>query len=279
MFLSIAPPVNDCGVRVVMHRHLIERDPFQLLVATNAEACRLEMPHVQLRLPYVLHRLRKSRFGPRMRRWLADFESLIWPFLPNRTLDDAVRGFRPDLILALADNHLSELATIAARRHGLPLAGLFLDWVPMMIGYFGHRWTRDRLSHRFRRFYRKCDLAFCTSDGMQDALGSHPNSHVVYPMPGQHSVPQRCSPPRNEKFRLVYVGSVEGFYGRMLCSLIELFSGGTDIEILVVGPNADWPQSVLDQARRNGMYLGFKPPQEAAAVLAGADRAAGGDEF
>jgi glycosyltransferase involved in cell wall biosynthesis len=151
------------------------------------------------------------------------------------------------------------------------LAGLFLDWVPIMKGHFGHRWTRPALSRWFRRFYRECDLAFCTSDGMQEGLEPHPNSHVIYPMPGRHRVPEKPWPPSNGKFRLVYVGSVENFYGRMLCSLIEKIEATNDLEIMIVGPNADWPIQFLRRAEAKGIYLGFKPPEKAAEVLAGAD--------
>jgi glycosyltransferase involved in cell wall biosynthesis len=57
----------------------------------------------------------------------------------------------------------------------------------------------------------------------------------------------------------------------MLCSLIEKIEATTDLELIVIGPNADWPQYVLERARAKGTYLGFKPPDEAAEVLASAD--------
>jgi glycosyltransferase involved in cell wall biosynthesis len=106
---------------------------------------------------------------------------------------------------------------------------------------------------------------------MQEVLGPHPNSHVIYPMPGRHRVPERLWPPSTGKFRLVYVGSVQNFYGRMLCSLIEKMGVTEDLEIVVVGPNADWPQPILQRAKANGIYLGFKSPGEADGVIAGAD--------
>src|SRR5437773_11125596 len=102
-------------------------------------------------------------------------------------------------------------------------------------------------------------------------LGPHPNSHVLYPMPGRHSVPEKFWPRSNGKFRLVYVGSVENFYGRMLCSLIKEIEATNDLEIIVIGPNADWPAELLERAKTKGIYLGFKSPEEAAEVLASAD--------
>jgi len=271
LLVSIAPPHNDCGGRIVMHRHLVERNPFELHVASDADFAEDLLVHTPLRLPYLIHRLRKSRFGPQFATWVADYQNFVWPLITNQALEAAVRNFKPDALLVLADNSLSKLAYRLARKHGVPLAGLFLDWVPVMKGHFGHAWAQPALSRWFRRFYHECDLAFCTSDGMQEMLGPHPNSHVIYPMPGRHHVPQKPWPPSNGKFRLVYVGSVENFYGRMLCSLIEKIEPTNDLEIIVVGPNADWPVELLGRAKARGIYLGFKPSGEAAGVLASAD--------
>ncbi|HEV2717921.1 MAG TPA: hypothetical protein VGU64_21840 [Terriglobales bacterium] len=271
LLVSIAPPHNDCGGRIVMHRHLVERAPFELHVASDADFADNLLVHMPLRLPYLIHRLRKSRFGPRFANWITDYQNFVWPLTTNRILEKAIHDVKPDLLLVLADNSLSKLAYRSARKHGLPLAGLFLDWVPIMKGHFGHRWTRPALTRWFRRFYGECDLAFCTSDGMQEMLGPHPNSHVIYPMPGRHRVSEKPRPAANGKFRLVYVGSVENFYGRMICSLIETIEATNDLEIMVVGPNADWPIEFLRRAKAKGIYLGFKPPEKAAEVLAGAD--------
>jgi len=64
---------------------------------------------------------------------------------------------------------------------------------------------------------------------------------------------------------------VRDFYGRMLCSLIEKIEATNDLEIIVIGPGADWPKQTLQRARASGSYLGFKPPPEAAEALASAD--------
>jgi glycosyltransferase involved in cell wall biosynthesis len=273
LLVSIVPPKNDFGVRIVMHRHLVEQSPFELHVASNADFAEGLMIHTQLRLPYFVHRLKKSRFGPRLAAWIGDYENFIWPLTAKGALEQAVQRFKPDVILTLAECGLSHIARKAAQRNRIPLAGLFLDWFPVMKGHYGHKSTQRILSQRYRELYAACDLAFCTSDGMQEMLGPHPNSHVIYPMPGKHRVPARNSrPPSNGKFRLVYVGgAVDNFYGRMLCSLMEKIEATTDLEIIVVGPNADWPKQLLERARATGAYLGFKPPEEAAEVLASAD--------
>jgi glycosyltransferase involved in cell wall biosynthesis len=271
LLVSIVPPRNDYGVRIVMHRHLVEGNPFKLHVASNADFEDGLLVHTPLRLPYLIHRLRKSRFGPRLAAWITDYENFIWPLTANAALEEAVRQFKPDVVLTLAECGLCQIARKTAQRHGLPLAGLFLDWFPVIRGHYGHKSTRGILSRHYRELYAACDLAFCTSDGMREMLGPHPNSHVIYPMPGKHRVPAENSWPRsNGKFRLVYAGAVENFYGRMLCSLIEKIEATNDLEILVVGPN-DWPAESLQRAKAKGIYLGFKPAEEAAKVLAGAD--------
>ncbi len=272
LLTSVVPPRNDCGVRIVMHRQLVERSPFELHVASKADFADDALVHTQLRLPYFIHRVRKSRFGPRLAAWITDYENFVWPVTTNTALEAAVENFKPHVMLTLAECGLSHVARKTARRHRLPLVGLFLDWFPVMRGHYGHKWTQQILSRRYRELYAACDLAFCTSDGMQELLGPHPNSHVIYPMPGRSGVAvEKAGLPRSGKFRVAYVGSVENFYGRMLCSLIEKIEATSDLEIIVIGPNADWPTQFLDRTRAAGIYLGFKAPEKAAEVVANAD--------
>src|SRR5689334_583113 len=271
LLVSIVPPKNDCGVRIVMHRMLVERHPFELHVASKAEYARSALVHTPLRLPYFVDRVRKSRFGPGLAAWITSYENFVWPLTHDTVLQSAVENFKPHAILTLAEGGLSRIAQKTAAKNRLPLVGLFLDWFPLMKGHYGHAAVTPILSRRFRELYAACDLAFCTSDGMQEALGAHPNSHVIYPMPGTHRVCDASSPHSTGKFRLVYVGSVENFYGRMLCALIEKAEAARDLELVVIGPNADWPRDILQRAKAKGIYLGFKPPEESDVVIASAD--------
>src|SRR5215216_2358191 len=56
LLVSIVPPKNDCGVRIVMHRMLVERSPFELHVASSADFADDLLVHTPLRLPYLIHR-------------------------------------------------------------------------------------------------------------------------------------------------------------------------------------------------------------------------------
>src|SRR5438094_10615486 len=97
LLVSIVPPRNDCGVRIVMHRHRVEGNPLKLHVASNADFEDGLLVHTPLRLPYLIHRLRKSRFGPRLAACITDDENLIWPLRANRALEEAVKHFTPDV--------------------------------------------------------------------------------------------------------------------------------------------------------------------------------------
>jgi glycosyltransferase involved in cell wall biosynthesis len=271
MLVSIVPPRNDCGVRIVMYRHLVDRCLFKLHVASNADFADDLMIHTKIKLPFPIQKIKKSRFGPCFKKWIIDFENFLWPHMKFRQIERAIAMYKPDILITLAENSICYVAKKLADKYQLPLAVLFLDWVPIMDGHFGHKSTISTLDRRFRQLYKECDLAFCTSDGMKEELGPHSNSHVIYPMPGKHSVPNSFSRSKKEKFRLVYVGNAQGFYGRMLQELLHELRTHTEIEMIIVGPTQDWPDEDLLRAKKNGTCLGFMPPNEAAEVLAGAD--------
>jgi len=90
LLVSIVPPKNDCGVRIVMYRQLVERSPFELHVASNAHFVDDALVHTPLRLPYFVDRVRKSRFGPRLAAWVIDYENFVWPLMTNTALETAV---------------------------------------------------------------------------------------------------------------------------------------------------------------------------------------------
>lgn len=271
LLASIVPPHNDGGARILMYRHLVGHAPFDLHVASNADFADNLLIHTKLKLPWLVEKVRKSRFGPRFKRRILDFQNFVWPYLGCLALERAIEEFRPDVVLSLAEPSVSYMALKAAKKHGIPFAAFFMDWFPIMEGHFGLRCTRGALDQRFRRIYKECDLAFCVSDGMKQELGPHPNSHVLYPISGMKPIPNTESKPPGVKFRVVYVGAALGFYGRMLQSLIEPFLQSQDLQLTIVGPNSDWPAEILSNATNFGICLGMKLPEEAAKFLAEAD--------
>jgi len=254
-----------------MYRHLVERSPFELHVTSNADFADNLLIHTPLKLPWPMEKLRKSRFGPRFKRRILDFQNFVWPLLRCQSLESAIKDFKPDVILTLAEPSVSYMALKAAKKHGIPFAAFFMDWFPIMEGHFGLSITRNTLSRQFRRIYNECELAFCISDGMKKELGPHPNSHVVYPISGMNPVSNPAPQPKSGKFRVVYVGAALGFYGRMLQTLIKPFQQSQDLQLTIVGPNSDWPEQIQTAAEQAEICLGRKPPEEASKFLAEAD--------
>jgi glycosyltransferase involved in cell wall biosynthesis len=271
LLASIVPPHNDGGARILMYRHLVERAPFDLHVASNADFADNLLIHTKLKLPWLVEKVRKSRFGPRFKSQILDFQNFLWPRFGCSALERAIKEFRPDVVLTLAEPSVSHMALKAAKKRKIPFAAFFMDWFPIMEGHFGMACSRGALSRRFRRIYKECDLAFCVSDGMKQELGPHRNSHVLYPISGMKPVPAPATKLKNSKFQIVYVGSALGFYGRMLQSIVEPFRQSQDLQLTIVGPNSDWPAEILSNAEKSGICLGIKPPEEAAKFLAEAD--------
>jgi hypothetical protein len=271
LLASIVPPRNDSGARVLMHRYLVERKPFELHVASNADFEENLLIHTPIRFSWLVEKIRKSRFGPKWRARFVDFQNFLWPFLNCRALQDAIDQFRPDVILTLAEPSLSWIALRCAKRRGIPFAAFFMDWFPIMDGHFGLPATKRLLDRRFRQLYQQSDLAFCICGGMQRELGPHRNSHVLYPIAGNYNLPKKSENKKTGKFRLVYVGTPLGFYGRMLQGLVDPILQSGDLELRIVGPFSDWDEGIRERACGAGMCLGYKPPEEAAAELRDAD--------
>jgi hypothetical protein len=57
LLVSIVPPRNDRGVRIVMYRHFIDRNPFELDAASNAGFADGLLMHTRFRLPHSIHRI------------------------------------------------------------------------------------------------------------------------------------------------------------------------------------------------------------------------------
>lgn len=254
-----------------MYRHLVERCPFELHVASNADFADNLLIHTRLKLPWPVEKIRKSRLGPALRRRILDFQNFVWPLLGCSALENAMDEFRPDVVLTLAEPSVSYMALKAAQNRRIPFAAFFMDWFPIMEGHFGLSFTKSALSRRFRKIYQKCDLALCISDGMKKELGPHLNSHVVFPISGMKLVSSPGPKLQSQQFRVVYVGAALGFYGRMLQSLVEPFRQSEDLELTIVGPNSDWSSDILSRAVNSGICLGQKPPEEAAKFLSEAD--------
>ncbi len=272
-YCAWTPPSTASGACLAMRRHFIERKDFDTFVFTNERFADDTVPFHIVNRPRWLERVMRTR----LRRLVRQMEMLLmgWWLLP-RALKLA-REFKPDVVFTIPDNDFSWCAWLLARRLKIPLVTNFQDWWPQNQFWadterpFGA--TRRWLERRFRRMYRDSALAFCTSDGMKEFLGSHPNAVTLLPCPGQPpaNVPPAKVPDGRRPTRILYAGTVSGDYGRMVLALAKRLADQPQFEFLVYGPPPDWSPEDVQWARDRKIFHGFIPHDQLRAVLASAD--------
>jgi glycosyltransferase involved in cell wall biosynthesis len=258
-YLSYHPPVPTWGTAMSFYRHFVERDDFEIFVATDsAEVQQYDVPYKFLRfdVPKWLNRMQHTRFY----RWFWQYnQSIAGYFVPHQVWQ-AAQIFKPDLVFTIAGswNWTARLAQRVARRLGVPLVASFNDWFDF--GVLMHPYFRGSLERTFREFYRDCDLAFCTSEGMLAALGPHPNAHVLYPIGTSMRDSQREFVPFISNHRpatVLFAGSLSVWYGPMLERLVRA-SAGSPLRFEIFGSHAHatWSRSFASAARAAGVYRG-----------------------
>src|SRR5262245_22832511 len=180
-YLSYNPPVPSWGTAMSFYRHFVERSDFEIFVATDStEVQEYDVPYPFLRfdVPKWLKRMQRTRFY----RWFWQYNQSIAGYFVPHEVWKAAQSFSPDLVFTIAGswNWTARVAQRVARRLRVPLVTSFNDWFDF--GVLMHPGFRGSIESAFRKFYRDCDLAFCTSEGMLEALGPHPNAHVLYPI-------------------------------------------------------------------------------------------------
>jgi len=277
-YIARTAPSPISGATLAMKRHFIDHHDIELFVATSENFSHPLIASLQLDPPDLWQRIKRTRYF----RAFHNVEILAQTRWLPASLLTAAQTFKPEAIFTVADLTLSEWARLLAQRLDIPLIVNFQDWWPRGQFYYPHEvpypWAVPVLERRFRRLYQQADLAFCTSEGMRDFLGNHPNSHVLYPIgDGQqsmrpidsHSSPEQTLPV--QKRQLVYTGTAFGSYGQMLLKLAELLKLYSRWELVIYGKQPDWPEELLAEARRSGLYRGFLPFSQIRTVLAKAD--------
>jgi hypothetical protein len=256
-YLSYTPPVPSWGGAMSFYRHFVERSDFEIFVATDsAEVQHYEVPYrfLLFDVPKWLKRMLHTR----LYRWSWHYNQLIAGYFVPRRVWRAVRVFKPDLVFTIAGswNWTARLAQRVARRMRVPLVASFNDWfdfgVPM------HPSFRGSIEKAFRRFYRDCDLAFCTSEGMLEALGPHPNAHVLYPTGGSMlDNKDEFLPfiPGGRPATVCFAGSLSAWYGPMLEQLVQA-SSDSHLRFEIFGSHASWSRNFDSAARKTGVYRG-----------------------
>jgi len=273
-YLAWISPSNNGGACLAMRRHFIEHDDFDLFVTTSGAFDHPSIPNLRAKRHPALVRLSNTRFSRWVRQFEMTFESA---HIPVEVLATA-QQFKPDAVFTVADNTLSWTAYHLSQKLGVPLITNFQDWWPR--GQFTLELEKpfppvaSLLERRFYRLYQASSVAFCTSAGMREKLGTHPCSPVLYPCSAPRDpsfVPDFKPPSGNRPFKLIYAGTIIKDYGRSVLRLAKALADLTWVKFEVYGPHPDWSEAELAWMKSEGIYRGLLPHAELKTRLRDAD--------
>jgi len=161
-------------------------------------------------------------------------------------------------MLTVAHGELCWIAQQMSVQFKIPLVTFFHDWWPDLA--YVHDWARARITHRFQRLYQQSQLALCVSEGMRQALGTHSNAQVLFPIPDKSMILTTTENlPYEGKYKVIYAGIMTGIYSSMLQDLYRSLPASSEIQLELFGPQPDWPEPLLQQVKTEGFYAGFVP--------------------
>jgi hypothetical protein len=271
-FLTYYPPVPTMGGAMAFYRHFVERDDFEVFVATDDERVlnyKPKHPVLIFRQPAWLARLMRTRFG----RWAHSYKHFIAGQNIQPEVLATARQFKPDFIFTIAGSWdwTAIMARQLARELGVPLVGSFNDWFDFSL--IVHPRLHARLEKTFRQFYRDCDLAWCTCEGMREALGPHPNVQILYPIGAQPQATESAIAEKtNDRFVVVFAGNLSDWYGRMLEQLVRAsLAKNLPIEFRIYGGNQSWSKEFDELAKAKNIFRGHLPFEQLRREMASAD--------
>ena len=208
----------------------------------------------------LLRRLFRTRLLP----WLYGPHLLTAYGRVPQSVWKAAAKFKPDLVFTIAGSwdYSALVAQQVARQLRKPLVASFNDW-------FNYGWFpakpiyKGMIERRFRNFYRESDLALCTSEGMHEALGEHPNAHILYPIGAPLADNSTDFIPffkTTRNFIVAFAGSLGDWYGPMMENLVKTSEQqALPLEFRIYGGNPAWSQDFHIHAKTQNIYRGHLP--------------------
>jgi len=240
---------------MTFYRHFCERRDFHTAVITNATSVvQQHYPFLILPNSTIFDRLARTRFS----RWVHGVHLRFGGRGVSPEVDTFVRDFRPDAIFTVAGawSPIARLAERVATRFQLPLIGSFNDW--WYYNQIYHPFFGNSLAKQFLDFYQRCDLAICTSEGMQDALGSHRNSIILYPTGAEHQPSCSFKPPSGRSLTIGFGGNLGDWYGQMLESIVVEVENRMPghFQFQLFGSRPSWSRIFGTKVVRDGVFHG-----------------------
>lgn len=253
---SVRPEPTSAG-QIILHRHLVDQ-PGITWEIFGAEPLRLTASSALRR---IMGRLGQTRWH----RIVHDF----WAWSDGAWLDQLLPTVISDpartVVLTVAQGDACGAARRFARKHRLPLVTIFHDWWPDMVAI--HPPFKRLLEKNFRELYKDSQLALCVSEKMRGLLGSHPNAEVLYPIAAKTNPRPRT---QNVNFRVMYFGTLHE-YGPMMGRALKELKGHSRIRLEARGGSPPWPFELLQELKREGLWLDYAPRSELNDWLASAD--------
>lgn len=256
VFVTSTPPIPSWGGAMAFYRHFCERDDFQISVITdNPQILSYEVPYpfILINHGHLWKRLCRTRFNEFAHSW----SHLVGTWhLPDQVVQQA-KDFDAEAVLTVAGSWswTAKMAKDLAHQLEIPLVGSFNDW--WSYNLIRYPWLDPVLENNFKQFYQQCDLALCTSEGMREALGKHPNAIILYPT-GAAIQPQSSTSdtvPGERPFTLAFAGNLGDWYGRMLETLVRQ-AGDSNIAFKFFGSNPSWSSEFNSEVTSTGIYQG-----------------------
>ncbi|AFZ20136.1 hypothetical protein Mic7113_4443 [Allocoleopsis franciscana PCC 7113] len=262
LLISSVLPRNTTGGELLLYRHFLNFPGLSLAMATDDCQGLLTAEIIEIKANRLLNRLARTRFA----KWFHDVFQCFNTFHNSQKIRTYIKNNKPDIILTVAHNELCWLAQQISQEFNIPLVTIFHDWWPDMA--YVHTFARKFLTNRFKRLYQQSQMVFCVDEEIQQALGTHPNVHILYPIPNP-SIKAKSPTPLaiEDAFTVIYAGTLSGIYGPMMQDLSTLVQEYPEFKLKLFGPPLDWPDLLVKQVKAAQIYRGFMTSDLIAPVL------------
>jgi glycosyltransferase involved in cell wall biosynthesis len=270
-YYSTIPCEPTFGGPLQIHRHFRERDDFVFmdLNAPEQEPWDGWIPGWVARHPIFL-RLCRTRLYP----WFIYWSNHGNLRKQGRRLGKEIMVLKADALVTVAYGRRCHVCRIAAKMAKVPLVTFFHDWWPDLVMCKTPK-TLALMDRQFRSLARESTLVLAVSQPLLDELGGPSRALVLPPIPSVVSFRLSVeATPRREPRILVYAGTLQGPYGKMVRELgfALLESDNHPWELRAYGPAGDWPadeRRILEEA---AIYQGYQSNlSERQKVMAKAD--------
>jgi glycosyltransferase involved in cell wall biosynthesis len=252
LLISSALPRDTTAGEVLLYRHFSRFPELYLVIATDNLESLLAEELLEIKANRFLNRLTITRFSTLAN----DICQCLDPFFNYNILRNYIKSHKLDLIVTVAEGIHWIAAQKMSQEFNIPLVTIFHDWWPDLAPI--HFWAKETLDSRFKQLYQQSALALCVSEGMQELLGNHPNSQVLYPIPIQLTkVEQPITGSNEEHFKLVYAGSLSGIYAPMLQELCASIKEVQGLQLKLFGRQPHWLGNLVQQIKKQDFYGGF----------------------